>query len=62
MEEQIDKLAKMIQDVKRDEERQLNDERDVLGDLKREVGKQQKRHQELAQKYFDTRKKIKNEH
>lgn len=33
-----------------------------MNDLKKEVGKQQKRHQELAQKYFDTRKKIKNEH
>lgn len=60
MEEQIDKLSKIIQDVKREEERQLTDEREVLNDLKKEVGKQQKRHQELAQKYFDSRKKIKS--
>lgn len=39
---------------------QLTDEREVLNDLKKEVGKQQKRHQELAQKYFDSRKKIKS--
>jgi hypothetical protein len=38
----------------------LNEEREVVNDLKKEVGKQQKRHQELAQKYFETRKKIKN--
>jgi hypothetical protein len=60
MEEQVDKLSKIIQDVKREEERQLTDEREVLNDLKKEVGKQQKRHQELAQKYFDSRKKIKS--
>ncbi len=62
MQEQIDKLTKIIKDVKRDEEKQLNDERDVLNDLKKQVSKQQKRHQELAQKYFDARKKIKNQH
>jgi hypothetical protein len=60
MEEQVDKISKIIQDVKREEERQLTDEREVLNDLKKEVGKQQKRHQELAQKYFDSRKKIKS--
>lgn len=62
LEEQQRKLKSIIQNVKNHEDEILKKERSIVQNLRADFKKSDKVHKQIANKYFEARREIKEEH
>ena len=54
-------MEELLRSVQDQETSALNQERELTDNLRKELRQQEKRHKDLAEKYFETRKNLKDD-